>query len=75
MCNTGIATVTFTATDDCENYVTTVATFRIVDTQPPVLVEEAPEIVVGPDPEPVRLRRRMLNSYPLFSLMYVTRRI
>nr|WP_320153925.1 choice-of-anchor L domain-containing protein [uncultured Draconibacterium sp.] len=40
-CNTGSATVTFTATDDCGNSVSTTATFTIIDTTAPVFT--APE--------------------------------
>ncbi len=40
-CNTGSATVTFTATDDCGNSVSTTATFTIIDTTAPAFT--APE--------------------------------
>ena len=40
-CNTGSATVTFTATDDCNKTVSTTATFTIIDTTAPTFT--APE--------------------------------
>ena len=46
---TGAATVTFTATDDCGNESTTVATFTIEDTTEPTITLEASNLLVECD--------------------------
>jgi len=46
---TGSATVTFTATDACELFSTTTATFTIVDTTPPTIDPQAADLTVMSD--------------------------
>ena len=51
---TGSATVTFTATDDCGNYSTSVGTFTIQDTTDPIFTSDLPQnISVSCDAIPV----------------------
>ncbi|MBN2237385.1 MAG: gliding motility-associated C-terminal domain-containing protein, partial [Bacteroidales bacterium] len=46
---TGIALVTFTATDNCGNFVNTSASFKIVDSTPPALTSASSDLIVECD--------------------------
>ena len=49
VCATGSAMVTWTAIDDCGNFVTTSATFTVVDTTPPTITPGASNLTVECD--------------------------